>query len=147
MSDHLTAVMAMEAAAQRVAAVTRRLLAATGDLPGLLAVRPRATHAECRVELQPDGPASARLWARRLGVTLTREIGPDPYAAGCGKERVYGETVLDGVTVYVGALRIIERTEWAALQRDDEAKEKDTPAAGAAFTPLSPAVTDAEADA
>ncbi|MFJ6566277.1 hypothetical protein ACIQNU_02565 [Streptomyces sp. NPDC091292] len=114
-------VRAWEEHARQVAAVTRRLLAmaATGELPELIAVRPRVTRDEVHVDIQSD-PEGVGPWAVRLG----GEVSARTKAAsrgGDGYEYLSATVVMDGVTVRLCSCRWIPAAEWAAMQADASA--------------------------
>ncbi|MFF1961024.1 hypothetical protein ACFVWX_29120 [Streptomyces sp. NPDC058220] len=114
---HLAAVTAMADNAVRTAQVARRLLADHVDLPELLDVRLQPTETQARVDLQPR-ISDVRLWAERLGIELRFKNRPDSFDDRCGQEHADGTTEIAGVTVTLGAMRFIEREEWAAIQAE-----------------------------
>ena len=133
--DPLAAVVALEAATFRVGQLARRLLAehAGADLvvPDVYAFAHDDGDTRAELKLSSGSVDGARTLARALGIEPETKMSDISLAYVF--ERVWGETVIDGIKVKIGGRRRLSDEETAAWRAEqDQAAAEDARAGGGA---------------
>ncbi|MEV8392657.1 MULTISPECIES: hypothetical protein [unclassified Streptomyces] len=121
--DLLAGIEVMEAMTFRVGQMARSLRTDHADLmPCVRTVRASShTSGTARLELDAADPGAARALAARLGIELEETINRGVGTGGF--EHLDGEVEINGVTVVVSGIRLIDETEWTVLQAEQLAAE------------------------
>ncbi|MGW2511301.1 hypothetical protein ACWC0A_18080 [Streptomyces scopuliridis] len=122
--DLLAGIEVMEAMTFRVGQMARSLRTDHPDLMPCVQSLRGSTHTSgaAQLNLHAVDPDGAKALAARLGIELDQTINRGVGTGGF--EHLDGEAEINGVTVVISGIRLIDATEWSALQTEQPTAER-----------------------